>query len=148
MNTRPAAGITALYTGFGHFVVPNLHVLSSVLRCYFWRASLLIMSRLRAALQSVSLFLLFQEFASTREQAAVPEVLQRELSAFSSSFLPTAPVLISCSDVLLEGPSPPFFWRLKELQMSVSLSVLRAMKSESSSCPQQPWWPEKGSRSQ
>jgi len=82
------------------------------------------MSCLRAALQSVSLFLLFKEFASTQEQAAGLELLQQELLAFSSSFLPTAPLLISCSGVLLEGPSPPFFWRLNELQMSISLTVL------------------------
>lgn len=56
----PATGSAASLTGFDHLMVPNCNFLLFAYKCYYQRVSLLIMSHLREALQSISLFLLLK----------------------------------------------------------------------------------------
>lgn len=143
-------GSTACLAGLGHFMVPHSNFLSFVLKCYYQRVSSLIITHLRKALQTVSLCLLLKQFASTWERAADPEALQQEASVCSARAqpppsCPQLPLcfLISSSSVLLEGPSPPFFWRLKELEMKISLFCAPSYEKW---VPQMAWWPGKGGR--
>ena len=124
VKVGPATGSTAPLTGFDHLMVPNRHFLSFAFKCYYQRVSLLIMSHLREALQSILFSCCLRRLpAHKSKQQVLKHCRKNHPRVQPPPFCPQLPLclLISSSDALLEGPSPPSFWRHKELEMKIFL---------------------------
>lgn len=88
------------------------------------RVSLLIMSHLREALQSILFSCCLRRLPARKsKQHVLKHCSENRPCVHPPPFCPqlTLCLLISSSGALLEGPSPPSFWRHKELEIKIFL---------------------------
>lgn len=124
VNVGTTTGSTAPFAGFDHLMVPNGHFLSLAFKCYYQRVSLLIMPHLREALQSIPFSCCLRRLPARKsKQHVLKRCSENRPCVHPPPFCPqlTLCLLISSSGALLEGPSPPSFWRHKELEIKIFL---------------------------